>query len=262
VRIACVGDACVDRYAGPAARRSVGGNAVNVAAALARAGHDVAWAGAVGDDEDGRAVLAALAALGVDTSLAAVVPGGVTGACEVELGPDGERAFRWERVGVSADYRPDAAALTVLAGCAWVHAAGLLGCPELPARLAGVRVSFDFSHHDRPALVPQIAPHVELAVFSRGGGREAALAIAREAVALGATAAIVTRGAHGSLVFDGALHERPAHPARVVDSLGAGDALIAAVIDARLRGAGWPPALEAGSRAAAAACAVVGAWEP
>ncbi|MGN6379237.1 MAG: PfkB family carbohydrate kinase [Gaiellales bacterium] len=60
--VASIGDNCIDRYVGSLKRTHVGGNALNVAVGLARAGRRVVYAGAVGDDEDGRTVLAALAA--------------------------------------------------------------------------------------------------------------------------------------------------------------------------------------------------------
>jgi sugar/nucleoside kinase (ribokinase family) len=47
----------------------------------------------------------------------------------------------------------------------------------------------------------------------------------------------------------------PALPARVVDTVGAGDALDAGVIDAVLRGCGPQEAIDAGARAAARAVA-------
>jgi sugar/nucleoside kinase (ribokinase family) len=51
-------------------------------------------------------------------------------------------------------------------------------------------------------------------------------------------------------------------PAKVVETLGAGDALIAGVITALLDGAPPPVALERGAGAAAAACEHIGAWPP
>jgi sugar/nucleoside kinase (ribokinase family) len=64
------------------------------------------------------------------------------------------------------------------------------------------------------------------------------------------------------MLAGGEVVEQGALPARVVDTLGAGDALIAGVIAALLEGAGPRPALARGARAAAAACAHLGAWRP
>jgi fructoselysine 6-kinase len=259
--VASIGDNCVDRYVGSAELVHVGGNAVNVAVGLARAGREVMYAGAVGDDTDGRAVLATLAAEGIDARRVVVRQGAPTGACLVELRPDGERVFLEERVGASGHWLPSAADLQAISRCAWVHAAGLHADPGALANLAGPRISFDVSHHGRP-LLPQIAPRLEIAFFSgEHGGRDAAVALAQEAVTLGARAAVVTRGRQGSLAFDGEVVEVAAQPVEVVDTLGAGDALIAAVINARIGGADMAEALEAGARAAARACGHYGAWE-
>jgi len=62
------------------------------------------------------------------------------------------------------------------------------------------------------------------------------------------------------MLAGGTVSEQPAVLARVVDTLGAGDALIAGVIAALLAGAPPPAALERGARAAAAACEHFGAW--
>ena len=64
------------------------------------------------------------------------------------------------------------------------------------------------------------------------------------------------------MLADGTVFEQPAVPAKVIDTLGAGDALIAGVIAALLAGAPPPDALEQGARAAAAACEHIGAWPP
>ena len=87
--------------------------------------------------------------------------------------------------------------------------------------------------------------------------------LARDAVRRGARSAVVGRGKDGCLMLaDGTVFEQPAVPVRVVDTLGAGDALIARVIAALLAGATPAAALEQGAGAAAAACEHIGAWPP
>ncbi|WP_327702636.1 sugar kinase [Streptomyces decoyicus] len=58
---------------------SIAGAESNVAIGLARLGHDVRWAGAVGEDEAGQLVLRTLRAEGIDVSGAAADPGAPTG---------------------------------------------------------------------------------------------------------------------------------------------------------------------------------------
>jgi sugar/nucleoside kinase (ribokinase family) len=62
------------------------------------------------------------------------------------------------------------------------------------------------------------------------------------------------------MLADGVVVEQPPVPAQIVDTLGAGDALIAGVIAATLAGAVSGAALERGAQAAAAACGHIGAW--
>ena len=62
------------------------------------------------------------------------------------------------------------------------------------------------------------------------------------------------------MLADGEVIEQPAVPARVVDTLGAGDALIAGIIGALLDGGAPAEALNRGARSAAAACKHAGAW--
>ena len=177
-----------------------------------------------------------LASAGVDTAEVEVrrEPTAVT---LVELRPSGDRVFVEEHFGASGRYRPAPDALARLDSRTWVHGVGL-ATPEALLELERANVSYDFSDSADQALIDLLAPRLELAFISAAGGdRETALAHAQAAVAAGAKAAVVTRGGEGSLAFNGRVVERPAEPVAVVDTLGAGDALIAAVIAAHVRGA-------------------------
>jgi fructoselysine 6-kinase len=93
VRIATVGDNCIDRYLPPVDRVFVGGNAVNVAVNLKQAGHAVAYFGAVGDDEEGGRTRAVLCRFGVDvTSLRTIAPGR-TSVTVIATDAQGDRHF-------------------------------------------------------------------------------------------------------------------------------------------------------------------------
>ena len=95
MRIAVVGDVCVDYYPGPPTRRFVGGNAANVAMHLKRCGGDVALFGVVGDDPEGRWIADVFSRLGVErTGLECL--SGTTALTEIAV-RNGERGRQAER---------------------------------------------------------------------------------------------------------------------------------------------------------------------
>ena len=264
-RVAAFGDNCVDRYLPPVAADRAGGNALNVAAGLALLGHPAAYLGAVGEDADGAFVLEQAAAAGVDVARVGRAAGR-TGVTAIRLNGGGEREFASEDFGTSAGYAPDADDVAFLAGCGWVHAAGpadpLAAMSHLAA--AGVRLSYDFSHPPRPDRLAAIAPLLEVAFLSAPGAGEAdATVLARKAVESGARVAVVGRGRAGSLLLAGAEPVvQAAILTRVVDTLGAGDALIAGVVSGLVDGMPHAAALLRGAQAAAVTCSHVGAWSP
>ena len=261
--VATMGDNCLDRYLPPLDREFVGGNALNVAVGLCDLGHDVAYAGAVGRDEPGRAVMAAARARGIDTTHVQTGDG-ATGVTTIRLTDDGDRIFETEVLGTSASFRPTGTALADLGRRAWVHGAGLWGgvAGFVSLRSAGPRLSYDFSHASTPERIAELCPHLEVAFLSApGADADAAAELGSRAVAAGAATAIVTRGRHGSLAVSGGIHHQPPVPVTVVDTLGAGDAYIAAVISAMVEGAPVPSAMERGAHAAARTCTHYGAWQ-
>jgi fructoselysine 6-kinase len=261
VPLASIGDNCVDRYVAPTEAQRIGGNALNVAVGLCRHGHHVHYMGVVGDDQDGRSVVEALRHTGVETERVRVAGGEPTGITLVELTPDGERVFLEERHGANDHYVPGAEDLRILETCAWVHAAGMRERSHWLLDLHGPRVSHDFSHPHDQELMLAIAPRLDVAFLSGARiSRDEAIARAQSAVDAGAGMAVVTRGTDGSLAYDGTLTERGADAVEVVDTLGAGDAFIAAAISARLDGADHDAMLAAGATAAAETCTFLGAW--
>jgi fructoselysine 6-kinase len=261
--VATMGDNCLDRYLPPLEREFVGGNALNVAVGLRDLGHDVAYAGAVGPDEAGRAVLAAARARGIDITHVQLndAPTGVT---TIRLTDDGDRVFESEVLGSSATFRPTGTALAEIGRRAWVHGAGLWGgvAGFTSLRSAGPRLSYDFSHLSTPERMAELCPHLQVAFMSApGADGDGALELARRAIDAGAAAAVVTRGRHGSLAVSAGIHRQPPIPVTVVDTLGAGDAYIAACISALVEDAPLDMAMQRGADAAARTCTHYGAWQ-
>ncbi len=255
LRIAAVGDNCIDEYVEPVGRRFAGGNAYNVAVRMAKLGFAVDYMGAVGDDADGHALRAVLEREGVSVDRLRVLPGR-TAVTSIELRDGGERVFLHEDFGVVAEYRPSDEDLEVAAQSAFVHGAVIQGLEGVLAALAaaGARVSYDFSTTDPPSDLSGL----DVAFFSARPGVEPA-AIARTALAAGARAAIVTLGAGGSLAAEGLQLEKVAAvPVQPADTTGAGDAYIAAFLAARLEARPLRLCMTAASEAAARACVHLG----
>jgi fructoselysine 6-kinase len=262
--LVAIGDNCIDLYL-QTGEQLVGGNAVNVAAQWALAGRGSAYIGAVGDDDPGRAVAAALASAGVDLQGLRTLRGH-TGVTEVQLRDDGDRVILSEDLGVSADLRLGETEVQGLAGSEWVHCATLPGFREVARLLDGhhVPVSVDFStRHEFEQL-----DHLEVAFFSCGGDEpDAARERMSRAVAAGARIAIATLGAGGSVARWSSTSGHspgtafvPAVDVTVVDTLGAGDSYAAAFIAACLSGDTVPEAMQAGAAAAATTCGHRGGW--
>jgi sugar/nucleoside kinase (ribokinase family) len=279
--IAVLGDVMADVVAaasGPLARGSDtpasvrfvgGGQGANVAAWLAALGTPVTFVGRVGDDAAGRESVAALAGLGVDVRVE-VDPVRPTGCCVVIVEPDGERSMLPDP---GANDAPVVLPDEVLVACRHLHVAGyaLLRAGSRPgaidalarAREAGMTTSLDPS--SAALLAPGSFAGVRVDLVRANAAEAYALTGEREAAAAAAALreladeVVITLGADGALWTDGSHVEQvPAEPASVVDTTGAGDAFVAALLTARAAGAEPRAALVAGCRAAARAVATAG----
>jgi fructoselysine 6-kinase len=250
--IVCVGDNCVDvtlpgrrdlqhdgrtTEAIPPAHLA-GGNAFNVAVALARMGRRASYVGAVGDDPDAEVIVGAATAAGVDTSRVQRMPGS-TGRTVVDHDPDGERRFVKEDYGVAADYRIDPQTATWLSSAGWLHFARQVDLADWGSTLreGPAVLSCDLGHGGGVRMLERVAPVVDVVFMSASSA--AGLTpkqMVRRALDAGAPLVVVTLGAGGSIAASaGTDWQVDAAPvARVIDTLGAGDAYIAAVIAARM----------------------------
>ncbi|MFI0901341.1 sugar kinase [Streptomyces sp. NPDC020983] len=242
---------------GGAAQLSVAGSESNVAIGLARLGHDVAWAGVVGDDEPGALVRRTLRAEGVGTRFVRTAAGAFTGFVAFDRPAYDITRVSYHRAGsagstLTAD---ECVAALTAAAPALLHLTGIT--PALSptareatltaartARAAGVRVTFDVNHRARlwsraqaePVLRELIASvdtvfasEDELPLLSPSADPAADL------LARGVAEVVVTAGAAGARCHtpDGTV-SRPALPVTVVDSVGAGDAFVSGYLSAVL----------------------------
>ncbi|MFT4221301.1 MAG: PfkB family carbohydrate kinase [Microbacterium sp.] len=276
-----LGDNVIDRFID----RGIdypGGNCVNFAVFAAELGVETAYMGVFGSDDLGGFLRSELTAMGLDISRS-VVREGETGIAIVEV-VDGDRIFLGGNDGGVTVREPivlDSDDLAYVGGFDLVHSSVYSACETQMAALAetGALVSYDFSSEDEfraPEYLDPLAPHLDLAMLSCSHlGEDETESLLRAVVGKGAGLAIGTRGAHGSVLFDGSrLHRAAAVPLDesrgVADTMGCGDALLAAAVCTLLE-SGWSrgaapaadaidAALQAGSAFAAEQCYIDGAF--
>lgn len=244
-----------------------GGNALN-AAAYSRLffGGEAGFVGIMGDDRFGDHLRSVLDELGVDRTRARVAHG-ANGMAFVTLDGDGDRRFvASNRGGVQEGLR---LRLTekdheYLARYRRVHTSLYSSIePEIQAIAAhGSAVSYDYSDDAGRDVIALTAPHVDVGFFSGGALSDAeAEDLGAFAIASGLGCAIVTRGARGSLAFEGDdRHRVGIRPVHAVDALGAGDAFITGFLAARSAGADLAACLDVAAVSGALACTLRGAF--
>jgi len=269
----CIGGAVLDRKyrahapivprtSNPAdGLRGFGGVARNVAENLARLGTRAGLVSIVGDDDTGRAMLAALHQAGVDVSRVITSTAKATAEYVAILSPENDLALGIADMGIFDLFTPDHldrlwpyldAAEWVLADCNLPHET--LGRLISRARRNGFKLAIDAVSTLKAARLPDDLSGVDLLFMNldeanalRGphfaDGRDAALALQ----ATGAREAVVTLGAGGLALasIDGAF-PFPAIQADVIDITGAGDALIAGTLHGLLRGRDTRAAIRTG----------------
>lgn len=251
-------------------RSTGGGSAANTACWLAALDIDVGLVAAVGDDQLGLAAVEELRQAGVAFA-GTVDPERSTGTCVVLVEADGERTMLPDRG--ANDALPTSAVEAALAmPPSWLHVSGytLLDDGSRPAGLAAIALA-------RAADVPTSVDASSAGPLRDVGGDrflewvegstilfandDELAALGGLARALGHVEVVVAK--HGPAGSSWCTAEQTwaaaAAPTALVDTVGAGDALDAGVIDAILRGLGPRATLEAASLVAARAVATAGA---
>jgi len=275
-KILCIGAAHLDRRARAIAavvtgssnpvRLSTGwgGVARNVAETLVRLGAPVGLVSRVGADAEADRLIEALAALGIDTALIARVPGAATASYTALLDPAGELVVGLADMAIYDGM--DAAFFAPLRPGLAGHAAWFVDA-NLPAdglaallaeKPAGTLVAADAVSVAKAPRLAEVLPRIDLlfcnvaeaaALAGPGPGVEA---MARNLLARGPGAVILTQGARGALCADAdGMAQLPAAPACLRDVTGAGDSLVAATLLARLGGLRLAAALARGLATAA-----------
>jgi len=238
---------------GPVTTR-FGGKGANQAVAAAVAGARVRMIGRVGDDADGAAYRARLAAFGVDVSAVRVDPGAATGRAAIAVADDGENTII---VSPGANATVDASDLAALERIG----DGDVLLAQLEIDLAVVGDAVRLAARRGARVVLNVAPFAALP--------EEVLALAdpvvaneSEAAALAASGVVpvqllVTRGADGSVWGGIEVAAEPVpHP---LDTTGAGDTYCGALAAALVEGAEPADAMQRAAAAAARSVSWLGA---
>ncbi|HSP72590.1 MAG TPA: PfkB family carbohydrate kinase [Gaiellaceae bacterium] len=255
-----------------------GGAPTNVAVTAARAGGAVALAGGAGDDAWGRWLEARLTEEGVDLRFWRLLPGEETAVAFAVLDRDAVPEFLIYGDGIRAAM---AALEPVLDEAVAASSAVVLGSNTMVgeterrvtlrarelAIARGAQVLFDWNlrlhrWRDRDEAVVVARTVCDGALLVKLNADEALLltgesdpARAAEAVTrLGSRLALVTLGPDGALLRGEAATDAAGVPAAVVDTTGAGDALMGVVL-AALVSSGYDPAAAAGALPRAVECA-------
>lgn len=252
-----------ERMVADAVAYAGGGPAATAAVTAARLGiRDVAFVGAVGDDEDGDRIIAGLADEGVDVSGVQRSAGHRSGASVVLVDrSEGTRAI-YTRPAPLLDLASNEAARELVKAAAWVHVdqAGWGPFTQL-VDLAGAarpRISVDGGNpipEFRPEHVDLYVPTLAALRVIHGSDGDAERLLQR-ALADGARVVVATDGPRGALAATsaGARYRAPAASTDIVSTLGAGDVFHGALLAAMVRGETLMSCLTYANTVAALSC--------
>ncbi|MEW2164075.1 carbohydrate kinase [Streptomyces sp. NPDC007084] len=269
----------------------LGGGPYNTAVALGRLGSPTAFCSRVSRDAFGGALLDGLTGAGVDVS--SVQRGDEpTTLAVATIGTDGSAAYSFyvegtaDRLFSAPAALPEATRAVSFGTCSLVLEPGASAYEELMRKAAAQGVFTALDPNIRAGLIPDPdayrarvlswLPSVSLLKLSEEdaawlGGTP------REWLAAGPAAVVVTRGGDGLTAFtrDGSEHSVPGEAVDVVDTIGAGDTVNAALLHglagrdglspaalAGLGPEGWTEILRFAARAAAITCSRAGAEPP
>jgi fructokinase len=270
--VCVIGEALIDLVMDPASADSAGpktylahpgGSPYNVAIGLARLGQPSRLLARLSQDAFGRQLRHHAEANGVDLSYAVSAPESSTVAV-VSLDADRNAGYDFYRTG-TADWQWRTAELDRMpADTSWIHTGSLASWTEPGATVIADQlrrrreqdpVVISYDPNIRPALLPehqaavdQVEAMVELCDVVKASAEDLDWLypgkdtdeVLRQWHALGAAVVVMTDGSRGARFLTGTeVSAVPARPVQVVDTVGAGDAFMAGLINALVAG-GYP----------------------
>ena len=272
-------DKIVSNLASYDTKRSCGGSAANTLIAIAQFGGQAFYSCKVADDEPGKFYTQDLIDCGVATNLENHEPeAGVTGKCLVFVTPDADRTMN-TFLGISGEFSDAELVPEAIENATYTYIEGYLVSGESSkqaaikakeiAQAAGNKVAFTLADFNmvkffKSGLLEIIGSGVDFLFANEG---EALLMADTEdfdtAIAYLKTLAkgfAVTRGAKGSVVFDGEqLIEIEPFPVQAIDTVGAGDMYAGAFLYGITNGMDYAQAGKLASLASSKIVTVLGA---
>lgn len=260
-----IGDNVVDHYVEHGVYYP-GGNALNVVVLAHRFGlANCDYIGILGEDEEGAHVQACILAEGLSSRHLRFAQG-ETGKAKVSL-VNGDRVFVGSNKGgvrKRVMLRMDEQDLDLISRRGHVHSSCFSYIePELPRiRQHAQGLSYDFSITRDMDYLAAVCPLVTLAFLSASDLSDAETeALIARIHSMGSPMVCVTQGERGSVFSNGTGTIRQGIvQAKLVDTMGAGDAFIAGFLAARIDGASIEDALPHAAAFAARACEWPGAF--
>ncbi|MGY4542004.1 2-dehydro-3-deoxygluconokinase [Arthrobacter sp. UYNi723] len=282
--------------AGGSLAMHVAGAESNVAVGVARLGHTVTWAGAVGADPHGEFILRQLRSEGIGMQCR-VDPSRSTGVMFLEQRTaDVTRAFYYRAGSAGSTISRDDVDSALGAGPRVLHLTGITPALSPEARKAfeyaaeraaadGVVVSLDVNYRSRlwtrdeaRAVLGPVARHADILIASDDeldlvasaalsgsdslGYDDAETALAASLLEQGVGEVVVKRGSAGAGVHTASgRFEAPAAAVTSIDTVGAGDAFTAGYLSALLDGEDVAARLQRGAVMGAFAVSTAGDWE-
>ncbi len=300
--VICIGEALIDMICtdkgsslsdGQNFLKKPGGAPTNVAAAIGALGGEVSLSAKVGNDPFGRQMISVMQDFNVNTKHVHLDPRTFTTFAFVSLMLDGERDFVFNR-GADAELTEAEVAAIDLAGVNIVHfgsATAFLSGPlntayyslKDRAKKDGKIISFDPNYRhllfgDKiPSFIKQSLLFLKEADFTKLSDEEAMLITETETLEKATEALLeicpgvfaITLGKEGTLLgLEGKTYIIPSIPVKPVDTTGAGDAFVGAVLYQldglniqNLDFAAWKKIVENANKAGARTCEYLGAME-
>jgi fructoselysine 6-kinase len=256
-----IGDNCIDVYE-RLKKRYPTGNVVDTGVNLYQLGIPVSIISTTGDDENGRWMLKTLGDKGLDISRLKIGKG-ATAITYMDM--DGLDRVHGDYVeGVLEHIHFDQKDIAFAVRHDLVHSA-LWGKAEsvLPEiKESGVPISFDYADRLDHPLVESTLPFVGYGFYSYKKGRDSYIEkFLTDKINRGMKIAVATFGEKGSLAYDGnGFTEGTVFPAKVVNTVGAGDSYIAGFLYGILSRMSLKDAMDQGALIASKVVAVFGPW--